>query len=738
MRWSSPERSEALARAPERIAAPTARSALDAPAPSLSAGDDGPTTKSPAPPETDRGASPAPLAGGLIATRPRVVPGGSAEQIAGRAAPRAAPAAGRPDEAIAAPRVAPRSAVRAAGVEAEPAPALVAALPVGGTAEPGIRAPRERSLPRSSPGVLAAPAAAALEIGRARGPGRGDIADALIPLSSTPGSPLALPGGGRETAPVSPPSIRPSATVSAEPRRGLGGGEVASKIPLLPPPPTATAFEASTVVASETEPADAKPLTPFPIVRVRQSPRVVLELARAILPPAAAAQVAPSIAQQAVQAGERDDPLGSQSPAPAIEPSRSLGPSSAKALAEPHSTKPGSLSAVAIASSFVPKIYQLRTASRREEAIRQGGGSEETERAVALGLRWLALHQSPDGRWDLRNFMKHLSDAAERDRWHPDWDGRGRNDSRGGTSRAENGDMGATGLALLAFLGHGDTHLDAGPYQENVRRGFHFLLSHQLRDGDLRDGGNLYMHALSSFAICEAYALTRDPALEAPARRAIGFTLRTQNPDRGGWRYEPYPQSEDVDTSVFGWMLMAIKSARIAGIEIDARAVARMERYLDSVRMTRGGGRYAYQPGLPRSSIAMTAQGFFCQQILAELKPPRTEDERTRVRRAAGESVSLLLAQRPEAADQDGANAYYWYYATLALFQEGGAPWERWNSQLKEVLLKLQLGEDQGSAAGSWDPIDRRAQLGGRVYSTAMGILCLEVYYRYAPRESGK
>jgi len=163
-----------------------------------------------------------------------------------------------------------------------------------------------------------------------------------------------------------------------------------------------------------------------------------------------------------------------------------------------------------------------------------------------------------------------------------------------------------------------------------------------------------------------------------------------------------------------------------------------MERYLDSVRMTRGGGRYAYQPGLPRSSIAMTAQGFFCQQILAELKPPRTEDERTRVRRAAGESVSLLLAQRPEAADQDGANAYYWYYATLALFQEGGAPWERWNSQLKEVLLKLQLGEDQGSAAGSWDPIDRRAQLGGRVYSTAMGILCLEVYYRYAPRESGK
>jgi hypothetical protein len=54
---------------------------------------------------------------------------------------------------------------------------------------------------------------------------------------------------------------------------------------------------------------------------------------------------------------------------------------------------------------------------------------------------------------------------------------------------------------------------------------------------------------------------------------------------------------------------------------------------------------------------------------------------------------------------------------------------------MKPVLLELQLGEKAGTAAGSWDPLSRRAQLGGRVYSTAISILCLEVYYRYAPRE---
>jgi hypothetical protein len=218
----------------------------------------------------------------------------------------------------------------------------------------------------------------------------------------------------------------------------------------------------------------------------------------------------------------------------------------------------------------------------------------------------------------------------------------------------------------------------------------------------------------------------------------VGYTLRTQNPDLGGWRYEPYPEGRDVDTSVFGWMLMALKSARVAGIPVEERSVSRMVRYLESARMSEAGGRYAYQPDLPRTSLAMTAQGLFCQQVLSEFRPARNDAESLALRRAAAESVALLLKNKPVPRDQDGTNFYYWYYGSLALFQEGGEAWTAWNDRLKDVLLKLQLGDETGTAAGSWDPLDRRARMGGRIYSTTMSILCLEVYYRYAKKEAGR
>jgi hypothetical protein len=138
--------------------------------------------------------------------------------------------------------------------------------------------------------------------------------------------------------------------------------------------------------------------------------------------------------------------------------------------------------------------------------------------------------------------------------------------------------------------------MEPGQYQAAMSGGLDWLLSAQQADGDLRGDGNLYMHAVASFALCEAYAFTRDPKLREPAQRSIDFTVRCQNPKRGGWRYLPYPQSSDVDTSVFGWMLMAVKSAKLGGLSVDPSCLERAGRYLDSARMTPAGGRYAYQP----------------------------------------------------------------------------------------------------------------------------------------------
>jgi hypothetical protein len=429
-----------------------------------------------------------------------------------------------------------------------------------------------------------------------------------------------------------------------------------------------------------------------------------------------------------VRAGPPAPPAG---PSPE-EPERSVRPIAIVAPRERPLADP--LRPAASATTFVPKLYQLREKSRREETLRRRGGSALTERAVERGLAWLARHQSPDGRWSLRSYTEHLRDVSRRDLEHPDWDGRGRSDSRGGSDKARDGDTAGTGLALLSFLGHGDTHLEPGPYKETVAGGIDWLLSRQRSDGDLRGGGNLYMHAIAAFALCEAYAFTRDPKLRGPAQKAIDFTARSQNPQRGGWRYAPYPQASDVDTSVFGWMLMALKSARLGGLDLDEECLARAAKYLESARMSKDGGRYAYQPGNSRTSLAMTAQGFFSQQILAnELLAGGATRER--LRRATGESVRYLLSHLPKAADQEGVNFYYWYYATLALSQEGGEAWDAWNEKMSRLLVLLQVGDEHGSAAGSWDPRDRRAAIGGRVYSTAMSILCLESYYRYAPLE---
>ena len=78
-------------------------------------------------------------------------------------------------------------------------------------------------------------------------------------------------------------------------------------------------------------------------------------------------------------------------------------------------------------------------------------------------------------------------------------------------------------------------------------------------------------------------------------------------------------------------------------------------------------------------------------------------------------------------------NFYYWYYGTLVMFQMGGDYWKGWNVSMKKALLDNQ--RKGGDEDGSWDPGDgERSAHKNRVMSTALGALCLEVYYRYLPR----
>ncbi len=350
----------------------------------------------------------------------------------------------------------------------------------------------------------------------------------------------------------------------------------------------------------------------------------------------------------------------------------------------------------------LPSVYQLRVAPEKSKVAESRGANPETERAVQAALKWLAENQNRDGRW-----------SADRH-------GAGRENHVQGRDRQSAGmhaDTAMTGFALLAFLASGNTHLE-GPYRDNVRRGLQFLLNEQGADGNL--GGQstwyafTYSHGIAAFAMSEAYGMTGDERLRRAVERAVAYTLANQNSRTGGWRYS---RGDDGDTSQLGWQLMVLKSAELAGIPMPAKARNGALRFLDSVASGDYRGLASYRPG-ERASRPMTAEALASRQFLG-LDPSSS---------LAREAGDYLMGELPgEGLD----NYYYWYYGTLAMYQLQDEHWQRWNAALQKTLLLSQ--RSSGSLAGSWDPTDVWGGYGGRVYSTAVATLCLEVYYRFLP-----
>ena len=355
------------------------------------------------------------------------------------------------------------------------------------------------------------------------------------------------------------------------------------------------------------------------------------------------------------------------------------------------------------------EVYRLRTEPDRREMIEKLGGTPETEEAVRRALVWFARHQSPDGRWDVDGFSKYYDENGRR--------------ADGGGTRADQ-DVGVTALAALSFIGAGHTHMPArgakGPseYAKNIQKAIDYLLAGQKDDGDLRRNGQMYDHCLATMVLCESFSMTGDERLVEPIKRAVDFIVKAQNPGYG-WRYEP---RSDNDTSVAGWALMALKSAEIAGFQVPRKAYRGGGNWLDKVRQGKHGGLYVYQPGR-EVTPSMTAEGLFAELLI----DPNPGSPRT------AESVEYILRHRPmwRPRNQEDTNLYYWYYATMALHQLGGPKWDEWNAQIRDTLVKAQ--RQDGPYTGSWDPCTRWDRYAGRVYSTALAALTLEVYYRYMP-----
>ena len=333
--------------------------------------------------------------------------------------------------------------------------------------------------------------------------------------------------------------------------------------------------------------------------------------------------------------------------------------------------------------------YLLRDPQMREKVLDRLGGNEDTEKAVARALDWFSRNQEPDGRWDIQ---KH-----------------------GGQRGHDNA---STSFAVLCYLGWGVKHNEPGKYQNNINKALDWLISKQEEDGGFtnRQHNGMYDHGIASVALAEAYGLTQDPKLREPLEKAIDFIIKAQNQNHGAWDYRP--NSTRIDTSVSGWQIMALRSARLAGLELPDRPFELSAKWLDSIGAGQHRGIYGYDRRSYKTH-AMVATGLFAQQLLG-LSP---EERRMK------ESVQHIAQNMPRKHSRD---FYYWYYACLALYQNQGPAWEEWNAKMKPVWLDLQ--EEHGQHAGSWAPSGGN-HMGdmGRVITTALATLSLEVYYRYLP-----
>ncbi|MBU4400947.1 MAG: squalene--hopene cyclase [Planctomycetes bacterium] len=336
---------------------------------------------------------------------------------------------------------------------------------------------------------------------------------------------------------------------------------------------------------------------------------------------------------------------------------------------------------------------------RRTGLIGRYGGNRLTEAAVNKGLAWLARNQRRNGSWSLAGPY-----------------------SDGVPYKGLDNEAAATAMALLAFQGAGHTQL-GGKFKTNVVSGWRWLLKQQDASGSFFQYGlnshRFYTQGLCSIAVCELYGMTKDEKYNEPARRAIDYCVKTQSP-QGGWRYSP---NVDSDVSVTGWVVMALQSARMAGLEVPKETFDNVERYLNDVAQY-DGARYPYQRN-GDVRLAMTAEALLMRQYIGW----KRDDPRL----VAG--VEWITSPENLINFERDRNVYYWYYATQVAHHIEGDYWKRWNEVMRQVLPEQQI--PRGKEAGSWDPnrptADQWASGGGRLYVTCLSICMLEVYYRHLP-----
>jgi hypothetical protein len=332
---------------------------------------------------------------------------------------------------------------------------------------------------------------------------------------------------------------------------------------------------------------------------------------------------------------------------------------------------------------------------------------QETAKPLARALEWLANHQEADGSWDVTKYE--------------------------GTEATMQNPCPAvapaitTGIALLAFLGDGHSEI-SGEYKKNVKAGLKYI-NKALDDDKARTElyyGNNYGTAIMLMALSEATILGASSKTRENADRLAEWFIRCHKGQKAGWRYQ---NAADSDLSVSGWVALALKDAKTAELPsmMTKEAMEALEIYKTWVdkTMTNYEGEAGYTGSFQTHTQTMAYVGMFSKHFLGFGK-------------ADGFNTNAALKYgTPQAIDacyklEEPGNVYMIYYGTLSAFQQSGQFWDNWNPIMKRRLIGSQCPGSTKEMGGSWNPTkDHTGQQGGRVFTTAMLALCLEVYYRF-------
>jgi hypothetical protein len=223
----------------------------------------------------------------------------------------------------------------------------------------------------------------------------------------------------------------------------------------------------------------------------------------------------------------------------------------------------------------------------------------------------------------------------------------------------------------------------------------------------------MYVQAICTIALAEAYGMTKDRRLRRPAEGGLAFIINAQNAKGGGWRYKP---GDVGDTSVVGWQIMALISGHNAKIPVPRNVFSGCTSFLNRVQLVTD--KYTYYGYMkPEPKVSTSSVGLLCRMYLGW-------NEQTS---GLKKGIQLLADTGPSKS-----NEYYNYYATQVMHHWGGEPWTAWNNVMREQLIETQVKE--GVSQGTWKPgTGHGPKQGGRLYTTCLNVMTLEVYYRHLP-----